>query len=158
MKNRRRLAIALLLPLALPACSGYQLTGKVVEGTASSVVVVDAGDPRLEEVGLAGAEVGATLDPAEPSRKRLPAVRSGDDGAFALPVKEPGAGLLEYAVQVAGRARGYRSAASDFPLPGRGKRVLVTLAPGSDAGGDAPTSDVLEETLRMGEPYLREQR
>lgn len=142
--------------LALAGCSGYQLQGKVIEGTVSSVSVVDAEDPRLDQIGIEDARVQVTLDPLKPARQRLPLVRSRGDGSFAVPVDEVGAGMLQYDVEVRGEAAGFRGAVEQFPLPGRSKRVLIQLAPGQGGRrGPAPgQDDFLGETLRMSEPYM----
>lgn len=156
--NRIALLSSLLVLLAtgLTGCGGYHLRGKVVEGPVSSVAVVDQHDPRLEGPGLRGASIQAVIDPNDVGRKRLNTQHSGDDGSFAIPVGELGAGFLEYEVQVVGRATGFESAVGTFPLPGGNKRVLITLTPGRDTYKPTGSDAFLDETLRMSEPYLRE--
>lgn len=158
----RRLAlvcwmVALLGLGSLPGCGGgYRLAGKVVEGPVSSVSVVDRHDPRLDQPGLPGASVQSTLDPEDVGRKRLAEQTSDDSGAFAIPVGEPGAGFLEYEVEVLARMGGYQSAVGTIPLPGRDKRLLITLTPGRDTYGSTGSDAFLEDTMRMSEPFLRE--
>lgn len=166
MRSSARLAMLAAVSLALVACGGgYQLRGKVISGQATSVSVVDEHDPRLDEPGLAGASIRAVLDPREMSQKPLPAATTAGDGTFEVPVREPGAGLLKYTVQVMGGRSGYQTAADTFPLPGGDKRVLITLSPGRDAfrgqtpggpGAPGQADQFLEETLRMSEPYMKE--
>ncbi len=150
-----RLTGLLVCLLLMTACSGYQLRGKVVEGSYSAVTLVDADDPRLAQPGLSGATVTSILDPREMGQKRLPTATTTGGGEFTVPVGEPGAGLLQYTVQVVGRKGGYQSAEETFALPGRGKRVLITLQQGRDTYTPQP-GEVLEETIRMGQPYMRE--
>lgn len=140
---------------ALPACSSYQLQGKVVQGPVSSVTIVDKSDRRLAEPGLSGATLSGTLDPQSPGRKRLSPAGTDGDGAFAIPITEAGAGFLEYDLQLIAKAAGFQSAVGNFRVPGGGKRVLITLAPGRDAF-NPEQSDVVGETLRLSEPFLRE--
>ncbi|MFW6059288.1 MAG: hypothetical protein ACODAQ_03855 [Phycisphaeraceae bacterium] len=149
---KRWLALALLIaPLA--GCSAYQLRGKAVEGATSAIFIVDADDPRLERPGVAGANLYLILDPQRLSTKRLDPQATGADGAFAIRIGEFGAGVLEYEAQLEARASGFRGVAERFDLPGRDKRVLIVLEQGS--ANAAPRGEsFLDETLRMGEPYM----
>ena len=153
-----RVAVLLLLCLGVVGCSGYELRGRVIGGQTSWVGVVDAEDPRLSEphLGMGGAAIEATLDPQNLNYQRLGKVVSQGDGAFALPVEAKGAGWLEYDIQMIVELAGYAPAVGEFRLPGQSKRVLVVLGSGEGEAAPRRGSDLLEETLRMSEPYLDE--
>jgi hypothetical protein len=148
------ICVAVLLGALASGCSSYQLRGTVVEGPTSAIAVVNKDDPRLGQPGVGGVVVSAVIDPQQLSRKSAGSTVSDANGQFALPIGELGAGLLEYEVQVVARSDQYQSAVSIFPLPGAGKRLLVILAVGRE-GQSAPRGDFLEETLKMGEPYMQ---
>lgn len=145
--------VALAAAALIVGCGSYELRGRAIEGPSSGVHVVDRDDPRLEAPGLSGAAVSLTLDPDRLSAERVGEVATDVDGDFAIAVDAFGAGMLEYQAQVDGQLAGHEPAIGRFDLPGRGKRVLVVLAPGDD---DAATGgeSFLDETLRMGEPYM----
>ena len=144
-----------ILPLA--GCSKYALRGKVVDGPVSSIMVVDQHDPRLQQPGLNGASVEVIVDPASLGRKRLPVVTSEDDGTFAAPVGEPGAGFLQYDIRVLSQMKGRQTAERELPLPGSDKRLLIVLSPGRDTHQrEGDPNAFLKETLEMSEPYLSE--
>ena len=91
--GRLRLSALLLLAAlfaTLPACSAYNLQGKVIDGPASQITIVDAGDPRLDQPGLAGASIetmlesstshvttGSSILPPAPHATRFSATDSG---------------------------------------------------------------------------------
>lgn len=133
--------------LAVTGCESYALRGRVVEGESSRVTVVEASDPRLSGKPVEGARVLAMLDPGSLGRETLPPASSDETGAFEIPVEAVGAGLLKYRVGVSARVSGRRPAEGVFKLPGRGKRLLVQLAPGSDRATGLE-ADVVEESLR----------
>ena len=157
-----------LLPFAfltLPACSPYQLRGRVIEGGTPAIVVVAANDARLNGYGLPGAVITATLDPDRPLQHiPLDPQITDAQGHFAIPVDATGAGLLEYTVEVNAKLAGHTPVQRTFNLPGGDKRVLIVLAPGQGAD-DASTfepdvlqpgrDNILEETRRMGEELSR---
>lgn len=146
---------AAVLALLIGGCSSYQLRGKVVEGPVSSVQVLEKDDERFRQPGLAGAQVAVTVDPGRLNRTSFGPAAADEDGRFALPVDKTGAGLLEYDAQVIGQLQGYQAAEQTLRLPSQSKRVLITLAPGSDsARREEP--NLLDETIRLSEPYLRE--
>lgn len=151
-------ALSLLL-LLLPACaSTYELRGRVIEGSVSTVVVVNQNDPRLtdgQSFGLTGAAIDATLDPQNLNRKHLPQTVSMGNGEFSMPVDATGAGFLEYDVEVLVQLPGHAPAINTFRLPGRSKRLLVILAPG-DGAARRSGDRFLDETLKMGEQYLND--
>lgn len=128
-------------------CESYTLRGRVVEGDASRATVMEASDPRLEGRPVRGARVLAVLDPENLGRERLPAATSDESGRFAIRVDAVGAGVLTYRVGVSVRMSGRTPAEAVFPLPGRGERVLVEIASGSDRPTELE-EDVVEESLR----------
>lgn len=148
--------LCLVLLGLLPAgCNSYQLRGVVVEGAVSAIMIVDKTDPRLADGdGLPMAVIDVALDPDRLSREPLPRGISNVDGSFAIPVDKPGAGYLEYDVRVLVRRSGYNTAVQDLRIPGPNKRLLVTLVNGEDHYRPEP-ENVLDETLRMGEPFMR---
>ena len=148
-----RYAWFVLLALMLTGCAGYGLRGRVVEGPVSAVHIVPADDPRLAEPPITGASVHLTVDADRLSAKPAGAGHSDADGDFHVPVDAFGAGFLEHDVEVLVRAQGHAPAQRVIRLPGRDRRVLVTLAPGEDAVSPRP-GQLLDETLRMSEPYM----
>jgi predicted small secreted protein len=131
----RRRFIFLIMACAsttLAGCSTYQLRGKVVEGPASEIRIVEADDPQLQRPAVSGVRIEATLDPQSLARKTLSPVTTNEAGEFALPIDELGAGMLEYEVQVLARRPGYKHAAEFVQVPGASKRLLIVLAPGVD--------------------------
>lgn len=155
MTRTAPLALGCLL-LAAAGCSPYALRGRVIEGPVSAVLLVDKDDPRLTQgYGVDGVSIEATLDPDRLDRQRLSPTVSQYDGSFALPVDATGAGFLEYDVEVIAELRDYAPAVGQFRLPGRSRRLLVLLTPGE---GEAPPrrSNLLEETMQLSEPYLRD--
>ena len=133
-RARRWTALAAaLLASALAGCSPYTLRGRVITGEASYIAVVSASDPALRGgEGLGGAQVTLSTDPDRINRKEVGSAVSGPDGAFEAPFSEVGGGFLEYDAGVRVSRAGFESAEAFFPLPGRGKRLLVVLAPGRD--------------------------
>lgn len=153
MRDATRWLVLAVLVGAMVGCSTYELRGKAVEGGTSGVFVVDADDPRFERAGLPGASLRLTLDPQRLSAKRVGGDVTDLDGRFAIRVEEFGAGVLEYDAQLEVHASGFRRVVEQFGLPGRGKRVLVVLEAGESS--EPPHGEgFLEETLRMGEPYM----
>lgn len=123
----------------LPACSAYQLRGVVVEGKQPGIYIVDNSDPRLNQVGVADANIDVVLDPDKLRSKNYPTVYTDDFGRFALNIDEPGAGVLEYSVSVYCNADGY--AGRDLeraPLPASGKQILIVLSAGRGTKGPKP--------------------
>ncbi len=143
----------LCLLVLLPACAPYALRGRVVEGTPAGVEVVSSDDPRLvSRPPLPEVRLELTEDPERLNRRAAGSAVSGVDGRFELRPNISGAGLLKIDAGLEARRDGYAPAAGLFGLPGRGKRVLVTMPPGRD---HAPNpADFLDETLRQARPYL----
>lgn len=142
--------------LLLAGCGGgYQLRGKVIEGPVAQVQVVDADDPRFIEADIsgAGALVWGVFEPNNGiDRQRLGRVVADHEGLFMVPLDASGAGFLMYEIELTARRDGHQGARGVIPVPGRGKRVLITLPRGVDTLGDE--ADYLGETLRDAQPYL----
>ena len=126
-----RTIVMLVLSVCSTACT-YTLRGRVIEGDTSYVAVVDKSDPRLNENGIEGVRLHVQLDPGKLNRKTVCREVSSMDGAFALPVDEIGAGVLEYDVGVFARRAGYSPAEGSFRLPPSGKRIIIVLMRGRD--------------------------
>lgn len=142
------LTLSVMLGVAtLSGCEGYQLRGKVVEGPVSTIMIVDQNDPKLREPGVAGTFLKITTDPGRMSQKYIGGQQTNLDGEFAVPINEPGAGLLEYTVEVHAQALGFSDAVQTFDLPGGNKRVLVILAEGT--AGRKPRN-AIDESLDIG--------
>lgn len=142
MPDARRRLILLVLALVLPGVGcggGYHLRGRVVEGEASYIAIVDPDDPRLGGRGLSGAELHLQLDPGRLQRETLARTFAGGDGGFDLTIDKFGAGVLNYDVGLFVSRNGYTSAELPFRLPSQSRRLLVVLAPG--AGGPATWED-----------------
>lgn len=122
------------LSMLLAACSPYTLRGKVIQGDASYVTIVNPDDPRLAQSGLSGTHLRLVLDPLRLNRKDIATGYSGANGEIEMPVEEFGAGTLQFDVGFYARRNGFNSAEGYFRLPGSGKRILVVLAPGRDDG------------------------
>lgn len=153
-KSLRTLAVVLGLVM-INGCVTYELCGKVVDGSVSSVILVDENDERLCQTGISKATVQLMLDPRKLSRKDAGTVETRADGTFAIPVSEPGAGLLEYDARVIARYPKMSPAIRFLPLPPSNKRVLITLAPGEDQIDPMMQRDIIRETRELGEQYMR---
>jgi hypothetical protein len=110
----------------------YTLRGQVVRGPVGQVVVVDADDPRLAGPAIEQAVLRFTLDPRSLGREPLGSTYSTTDGSFAIPINIFGAGSLLHEVGLSARAAKFSPTRGVFILPGRGKRLLVTMTPGMD--------------------------
>jgi hypothetical protein len=151
----RTVTAAIVASATLTGCDTYQMRGVVIEGAVSAIQIVDEDDPRLSNGnGLPMATIDVTLDPDRLSRKHMPRGISEVDGTFAVPIDEQGAGYLDYQVRVVVRRAGHDSALSDLRVPGPHSRLLVTLVNGEDKYQPEPP-DLMDETLKMGEPYMR---
>lgn len=146
-----------LLCLVLVGCSPYQLRGIVVAGDTAGVEVVKKNDPRLATAGpgVPGVSLDVLLDPERLSPEQIGRGDTNGEGGFALTIDEPGAGLLMLDIELKASRQGYTTVAERFVLPGGGQRVIVTLKRGKDRR-QLETGNVLEETLRDAEPYLRD--
>lgn len=150
LSSRSRMTFALVLTVfagAMVGCESYQLRGKVIEGPVTAIMIVDKNDPQFNEPGITGAMLEITTDPGRMSEKYIGGQQTNLDGEFAVPISEPGAGFLEYTVEVHARALGYGDAVQKFDLPGGNKRVLVILAEGES--GTRPRNTI-DESLDIG--------
>jgi hypothetical protein len=149
------LALAALSLGALTGCGGdYTIHGKVVMGPIAAVELVDADDPRLAGPGIEHATVDFILDPRSLGRKHLGATYSAEDGSFHLAVDEFGAGLLEYEIQVLAKAKKHRDSADNVKMPPRGKRILVTMAPGRGTAPHVKPFETIDSVKKEVEEYL----
>ncbi len=142
------LVIAAAALLTAGGCQGYRLEGKVVRGLTSSVVIVDKDDPRLEEPGLSGVLVEVTLEPESMRPKNAGADVTAGDGTFGLPIRETGAGLLEYEASVTASRKEFKTLFWQFQLPSSSRRMLIIMEEGS--GGYRPPKDLLQESIQIG--------
>jgi len=133
----------------LTGCESYAIRGTVVEGPMQQVLIVDKDDPRLSKQVLKQARVDVTIDPRAMRPKPQPAVTTGDDGRFEVPISEGGAGFLEYSALMVIQHEGHVHVEHVMKLPGGGKRVLIVMKPGHDMY--RPEGNILEETIREGQ-------
>lgn len=137
VRAARRGAIAAILGaacVAASACSPYVLRGKVIEGRASEVVLVNPDDPRLEAPGVEGARATLHVDPQRAGRKLLAKEASGGGGELEMTIDHFGAGMIEYDMGLSVRRAGFQRAEGFFKLPTKDQRILVILTPGRDVG------------------------
>lgn len=146
MRRGAAFGAAFACACVLTGCSSYALRGKVIEGDASMVLVVDASDSRLKQQGLEGASVTVVIDPERLSRETAGSAVSDGSGAFSVSVSEFGAGVLLYNAMVTAECRGYVAAQEILALPGQDRRVLVVLQRG--VGGRPPGGENLLEEIR----------
>lgn len=150
-------AMATISMISMPGCSAYQLQGVVVEGPQPGVYLVRSDDARLKNVAVADARIMATLDPDKLRSKQLPWTMSDDLGRFAIPVDEPGAGLLEYSVSIYADAIGYSDAGVDvMALPGAGKKLLIVLSAGRSKRTNKPGEQSTEDLLREADKFKKQ--
>ncbi len=124
----------------------YTLRGQVVRGPVGQVVVVDEDDPRLAGPAVEQAVLRFTLDPRSLGREPLGSTFSTSDGSFTIPINIFGAGTLLHEVGVSARAAKFSPTRGVFVLPGREKRLLVTMSPGVDIPDPTePTSEQLRD-------------
>ncbi len=155
-----RVALVALMAIfvgILGGCAGYQMQGTVIEGPISMVQVVSASDVRLKAAGsvipVSDATIEVVVDPSEMKPQRLAPIASDDRGTFALGTDATGAGFLEYEIRVVASKPGFQTAVATLPMPGSGKRLLITLSPGRDSY--RPTKDILRETQEAGDALSR---
>ncbi|MEM6394099.1 MAG: hypothetical protein AAF797_15135 [Planctomycetota bacterium] len=141
----------------LGGCGGYVLKGRVVEGPGPAVMVVGTGEERyrMRDGSGSGAEVLVTIDPDSIRPNRMRPVVANGSGYFEIPIRESGAGFLEYELRLIVKRPGYLSADETLALPKSGRRLLVSLPRGRDRVEPKREVDVLREALEEGGPYLR---
>lgn len=145
--------LMIALALGLGGCSPYQLQGKVISGPKPLIEAVDDDDPRLAKAGLSGAVIHLTVDPREIRPKRYDPEMTDDQGCFAIAINEPGAGLLEYQLQIVARYANHKPTIQYLPMPWSGKRLLIVVSPGQDQY--QPPQDILRETMKLGDQLQR---
>ncbi len=154
--SRRWAGVGVLVGgLCLAGCSPYQLQGIVIQGTVPGIEIVDQDDARLDYFGVPEAAISVVLDPQRLQPEPIARGQSNKHGQFALPIEQQGAGFLILDVEVRVSKPAFRSVRQRFDLPARGQRLIVTLP----RGEDRPSPDggnILQDTLREAEPYLRE--
>ncbi|MEO1128392.1 MAG: hypothetical protein AAFX05_01645 [Planctomycetota bacterium] len=128
----KRLLPMLCLAGVLTGCESYAVKGRVVQGSSSYIVLVDANDPRLDGPGVPGVALHLMLEPGKLNRESLGRTVSDNDGNLRMPVGTFGAGWLEHNAGLYARAKGFTPAEGYFILPGGSQRVLVVMAPGQD--------------------------
>ncbi len=148
-------ALGLLL---LGGCVG-KVQGRVVEGPYPAVLIVDRDDARLAgeaaargELGISAARIELVLDAGTLRARQIGLGQADADGRFSIDVDAFGAGFLEDDVQVLARRPGYGPTLETIRIPSSRKRLLIVMTPGS--GGDRRSEHFLDETLRMGQPYM----
>ena len=95
------------------------------------------------------------LDPERVSPELIGEGHTDAAGEFALTIDEPGAGFLMLDIELQTKRQDYTSVSERMQLPGSNERVIVTLTRGEDPKR-LEAGNVLEETLRDAEPYLRD--
>lgn len=145
-----RFGVTALAAAALLAggCGSYKLQGRVVEGDYTGVEIVGRDDERLSGRGVSGVMLRLMTDPTRPNRRVVGETVSNGTGDFAMPVDVMGAGFLEIDAGLTTHKRGYETADGFFRLPGSGRRVLVTVRPGSPREDDPFRSEDVDEMLR----------
>lgn len=158
---RPRLAVGMTLIaivlLTAAGCAPYRLQGFVVAGDQPGVEVLGKNDPKLEELGpmVPGVGIEVLLDPHRLSPKKIGRGDTDADGAFAIQIDESGAGLLILDIELIATRDGFASVRERLELPSASKRVVVTIQRGEDRPS-FEAGNILEDTLRDAEPYLRE--
>jgi len=148
---------ACLLIALIPGCSPYQIQVRVIEGTNGYISEVGPFESRLDDQatpGLAGVKVQLTIDPKSISPKPVGQFMTDGNGWFTAPVRELGAGVLNYELGILAQANGYKSVFQDMALPAKGRRLLIVMVPGKDTR--PPPRDFLEQTKSIGEQLLRD--
>jgi hypothetical protein len=143
LRTTTLLATLALLGLWLGGCNTYMLQGKVVRGAQSGIQLVYAGDERLKEQGVDGADVRITRDPDTLNRHLVGRTRSNASGEFTIMMDEFGTGWMQEQWMLQAIAQGYQNAETLMQLPGKNSkwRLLVTLAPGASTA--VPDQDEL---------------
>ncbi|MBM4109111.1 MAG: carboxypeptidase regulatory-like domain-containing protein [Phycisphaerae bacterium] len=134
-----RALIGIGLAAALGGCAGgLAIEGRAVEGPASVVVPVDAGDARLGSAGAPVEGATVTVRVRKPDGPVVATATTGPDGRFCAKLPNPSLARSELAVIAA--ATGHLPARSVIFLPERGREVLVVLERIGGAGGSAASA------------------
>ena len=151
MKQASRTCFSILAMVSvcwlLTGCNAYTLRGKVVRGSYSDIEVVHESDERLQQPGIAGAEVLVHRDPNKPNRYLVGRTRTNTGGEFTLLLNEFGAGWMEEQWRVQTIHRGNQNADTLMKLPPNQKkwRLLITLAPGTSTPADSEEDDWMRD-------------
>ncbi len=151
MKQASRTCFSILAVVCvcwlLTGCNAYTLRGKVVHGSYSDIEVVHESDERLQQPGIAGAEVLVHRDPNKPNRYLVGRTRTNTGGEFTLLLNEFGAGWMEEQWRVQAIHRGNQNADTLMKLPPNQKkwRLLITLAPGTSTPADSEEDDWMRD-------------
>jgi hypothetical protein len=110
-------------------CGGQasRISGKVIRGDISFLVVVDSSDPRLKGEGLPGAQVEVRSTP-ERGAVLLAGATSDAKGNLTLAVRD-GSAILRPA-EFSASLDGYVPTSSVMSIPPADKRLLIMLKPG----------------------------
>lgn len=131
----RRCAVPIVLCVLvalLQGCAPATISGRVIEGEVAFVAVVESGDPRLSEPGLAGVKVEASVPRGQAQGGVFARADSKRDGAFSIPVKN--AGMLKYPIEISAKSDGYLPTRNQLMVPASGRKVLVILKRGVKPG------------------------
>ncbi len=107
----------------LVGCSGPGLSGRVIEGPASVVVVVDANDERLSNAGVSGAEVRIAAGEG-PGASVVATTTTKPDGTFEVALDKASA-ARPLAVSIT--REGHVPARGQVYWPGGDRQVLGVL-------------------------------
>lgn len=143
----RSTIVLLVLMLALPACGGYTLRGKVIRGDFNDIQLVHETDPRVHAMapGLLNAEILVKRDPNTLNTKLVGRTRSGSDGNFSLSISEFGAGWMDEQWLVQAVLSGYQNTETVLKLPSSRKwRLLIIMSPGTSTPSDT-SRDFMED-------------
>ncbi|QQE12505.1 hypothetical protein JD969_03270 [Planctomycetota bacterium] len=142
---------------AVTGCAPYTMQGRVIEGPNSFITVVSADDPRLNaatnDSGLANVQIDVTLDPNEMRPINEGNTYTDLSGNFSMPISAQGAGFLMYEAQITATGSGFAPVQKTMPLPSGNKCILVVLKEGK--GKINRKNNLIDETMRMGEPYMQ---
>lgn len=132
-----RAILGALASTCLMGCQSVTFQGRVVEGPASVVVPVDAGDPRLGPTATPVEGASVTVRARRADGPVLAATTADAQGRFRVRLSNPAQARGELALSAA--ADGRLPARSVLFLPEPGRQVLIVLEPVGKAEGSAAT-------------------
>ena len=118
---RRFTAIGLLAGMLLAAGCNKVMTGRVVEGSSSTAVIVSAADERFQDPGVAGIEVELLTARGEPLGRSV----SNDEGDFRVPIDPHYSGKF----RVRSHPDAYENLSTTVFVPTGDRRLLILLEP-----------------------------
>lgn len=126
-------ALAAASIVSVTACSGYSMSGRVVEGDFGSISFIAAGASDELEVPIEGATVSLIRDPESLGREEVARATTRADGSFLMPVEAFGAGYLQEQWLVRVRHPQYQIVESFTGLPKEdsGLELLVIMPQGA---------------------------